>query len=167
MAKEYNIRKTSGLCSVCDTQLEPGTEFTATLRGQEEELIREDFCDECWAKDPKTENEEILCIWRTKVPQPTEKKKLLVDDTLLINLFERLDGAEDESKIKFRYVLALVLMRKKILQYQSSKTNDQGQDIWNMRLRGGSFYDVVDPKLSEDEIAEVSENLSEIMEGDF
>jgi len=172
MPKDYNIRKTSGQCSLCEKQLEPGAEFTATVTEESEELVRRDFCDDCRNSLDDIEGGAILCIWRTAVPQPEAKKKLLVSDDLLINLFERLGDTDEAARIKFRYVLALILMRKKLLVYDRMDQDDEGREIWSMHLRGADIGDdnqhlVIDPKLTEDQIAEVSMNLGEIMEGDF
>ncbi len=169
MAKEYNIRKTSGQCSACEAKLEPDTELTALVREGKDELIREDFCNACWAESPKEEEPGVLCVWHTRVPIPSEKKKLLIDDGLLKNLFERLADSEEPSKINFRYVLGLVLMRKRLLVYDRSEKDDEGQEVWQMHFRGDkeTVRKVIDPNLSEDQIAEVSANLGDIMEGDF
>ena len=40
MAKEYNITKTDGLCLKCQKQLEPGDEFSATVRETTEDLCK-------------------------------------------------------------------------------------------------------------------------------
>ncbi|MBT3198428.1 MAG: hypothetical protein HN350_00770 [Phycisphaerales bacterium] len=171
MAKDYNIRKTSGQCSECETQLEPGTEFTATVSEGQDELIRNDYCDKCAESLSEEATKAVLCKWRTVVPHPEEKKKLLVSNDLLVNLFERLSDSEEPSKINFRYVLALVLMRKKILIYDRMGVNDEGQEVWSMHFKGAGPEPeeqlVIDPKLDEDQIAEVSDSLGEIMEGDF
>jgi len=172
MPKDYNIRKTSGQCSLCDKRLDPGTEFTATVTEEFEELVRRDFCDDCRARLDDIDGGAVLCVWRTVVPQPEERKKLLVSDGLLVNLFERLGEADDPAKMKFRYVLALILMRKKLLIYDRMDKDDEDREVWSMHFRSADDADnnkhlVIDPKLTEDQIAEVSMNLSEIMEGDF
>jgi len=170
MAKDYNIRKTSGQCSICDKQLEAGTEFTATVSEGPDELLRNDYCDACSESLSETVSAAVLCKWRTVVPHPEEKKKLLVSDDLMVNLFERLSETQDPSKINFRYVLALVLMRKKLLIYDRMATDDEGREVWSMHLRASDPSDehlVIDPKLTEDQLAEVSDSLGEIMEGDF
>jgi len=65
-------------------------------------------------------------------------------------------------------VVALILMRKKLLIYDRMDTDDREREIWTMHLRGrDEKVFVMDPKLTEDRIAEVSADLSEIMEGDF
>jgi len=170
MAKDYNIRKTSGQCTECETTLEPGTEFTATVSEGPDELIRNDYCDQCSESLSDETNAAVLCRWRAVAPHPEEKKKLLISDDLLLNLFERLSDAAEESKINFRYALALVLMRKKLLIYDRMTTDEEGREVWSMHFKGAEPTDeqlVIDPKLTEDQIAEVSESLGEIMEGDF
>ena len=110
---------------------------------------------------------DVLGVWKTRIAQPEEKKKLLVDNALLVNFFERLEGHDEPSRVKFRYVLTLILMRKRLLNYEGITTSD-GVDIWKMRLRGTNlFYSVIDPKLDEEQVSEVSASLGEIMEGDF
>ena len=109
----------------------------------------------------------VLGIWKTHIPHPEEKKKLLIDNALLVNFFERLEGHTEPSKLKFRYVLTLILMRKRLLNYEGMTTTD-GVDLWKMRVRGTDrYYQVIDPKLDKDQISEVSSSLGEIMEGDF
>jgi hypothetical protein len=120
-------------------------------------------------KDSQPEQDpDLLGIWRTHVPQPQEKKKLLIDDSLLVNFFERLEGAEEENRIHFRYVLALILMRKKLLVYEGTDRRDDSTDIWRMRSKGAdTIHEVIDPHMDEEKIAAVSSSLGEIMEGDF
>jgi len=170
MAKDYNIRKTNGLCTKCEKQLAPGEELTATVSEGPDELLRNDYCDQCSESLTEEVDAAVLCRWRTVVPHPEEKKKLLIDNDLLVNLFERLAESQDQSKINFRYALALVLMRKKLLVYDRMTTDDQGREVWSMHFRGSDASAeqlVIDPKLTEDQIADVSDSLGEIMEGDF
>ncbi len=169
MAKEYEIAKTSGRCSKCEKQLDPGVEFMATVREQDEQFSRVDFCMDCWATDESLAAAPgTFGVWRTRVPQPQEKKKLFVDNELLINFFERLSGAEEQVKINFRFVLALILMRKKLLVYDGAKKSGDGTEIWNMHFRGSEAkVEVIDPKMNEDQITEVSSHLGEILEGEL
>jgi len=155
---------------MCDKQLAPGTEFTATVSEGPDELIRNDYCDACSKSLPETTSTAVLCKWRTVVPHPEEKKKLFVSNELLVNLFERLSETREPAKINFRYVLALVLMRKKLLIYDRMVKDDEGREVWSMHLKSSDPSDeqlVIDPKLTEDQITEVSNSLGEIMEGDF
>jgi len=170
MGKDYNIAKTNGMCCSCERQLQPGEKFVATIIAGEENFAREDFCIACWeAKGPGEQaTAGRFGVWRSCVPQPQEKKKLFVDDDLLVNFFERLADAEDQAKISFRFVLALVLMRKKLLVYDRADKGSDGLDVWTMHFKGSDTkHRVIDPDLDEDRIAEVSQHLGEILEGEL
>ncbi|MCD4823248.1 MAG: hypothetical protein K8S55_01460 [Phycisphaerae bacterium] len=170
MAKDFKISKTEGKCHKCEQPIPPGEEIIALVRTAEDELAREDYHLACWeelAEQNPSQATDVLGVWRTHVPKKEEKKKLLIDDGLLVNFFERLEGHDDPSRKSFRYVLALILMRKRLLTYKGMDKKD-GNDIWKMRLRGSEqIHEVIDPHLDEDKIAEVSASLGEIMAGDF
>ena len=168
MAKEYSISKTVGRCSVCMQELQPGEQFVATVREAQDELQREDFCAACWQAGPKDDAPGLLGVWRPRISQPNEKKKLFVDDDLLMAFFERLDGAEEPAKVSFRFVLALVLMRKKLLVYDNEAKAADGSDVWITHFKGDDRkHNVIDPHMDEDKIAGVSRQLGEILEGEL
>jgi hypothetical protein len=167
MAREYDISKSDYLCRSCHKRLDQGTELVATVREVDEELRREDFCPECWAVRSGQDDRGLVGQWRTRVPPPAEKKKLLVDDELLVELFERLEQADTPVKMDLRFVLALVLMRKKLLIYDRTERLDGGQETWVLHRRGSeeSPLKVVNPRLDEARIAELHDQLGQIMEG--
>lgn len=174
MAKEYNITRTAGRCAACETEMQPQQEFTAAVREAvdedgEEQLLREDYCLGCWEsrREQVSADRSVLGIWQSRVPAPKEKKKTFVDDEVLVSFFERLDGAEEPAKVQFRYVLALILMRKKVLIYDGLESGE-GDRPWRMHFRGsGKTCVVVDPHMDEDKIAEVSRQLGDVLEGDL
>lgn len=171
MVREFKITKSDGRCPACGKELLPEEEIVALAYNGEEELFRRDYHRACWdalnsAENSPARDPEVLGVWRTRVPRPEEKKKLLVDDSLIAGFFERLDGTNDPAKICFRYVLALILLRKKILVYEGMERRDDGTEVWKMRFKGDeAIHEVVDPHMDEDKIAQVSASLSEIMEG--
>lgn len=167
MAKDYdNISKPTGVCLKCEQSFEPGTEYVATVREIDEQFERRDYCVGC--HDGAAEDASVVAVWQARAPEPKEKRKLFVDDDVLMNFFRRLEGDENDSRINFRFVLALVLMRKKLLVYEGSEKLDDGGEVWTMRYKGGDeTCRVLDPHMDEDKIAEVSEQLNQILESDL
>ena len=168
MSKEYNISKTDCLCRACNRALSPGEEIIAVLKesSEEDEFLREDFCDSCWGARQPELAAGALGVWRCRIPRPQEKKKVFIDDDLLVNLFQRLSTADSQSGVNLRFVLALVLMRKKLLVYDRMERLDGDQEIWKMHFNGGDeVHDVVNPRLDEAKISEVSGQLGQILEG--
>ncbi|MBS3733813.1 MAG: hypothetical protein KGY99_02695 [Phycisphaerae bacterium] len=166
MGKEYNISKATGRCAACERELAAGEAYLATVIEAGDDLERRDYCTSC--RPPGEATGDALAAWRSRVPQPQDKRKVFVDDDVLVSFFERLADAEDPAKVNFRFVLALVLMRKKRLVYDGRRTDETGRDVWRMHFRGDeSTCEVTDPNMDEQKIAEVSEQLGQIMETDL
>lgn len=163
MGKEYEISKASGLCVACNRQMQPTEEFMGAVRETDDGFAREDYCIPCWDARKGEIPQGAFAVWKSEIPRPAEKKKLFVDDDLLINFFERLDGTEEPTKINFRFVLALVLMRKKLLIYDRMEKAD-GKETWLMHFKGKTdVQKVTDPHMDDEKIAEVSKSLGEIL----
>ena len=92
-----------------------------------------------------------------------EKKKVFVDDEVLCTLFERLSDATEPVKVHFRFVLGLILMRKRLVIYDGAR-HEEGRDIWIVRMKGkDEKLELTDPKLNEQQVTEVSQQLSQIL----
>ncbi len=169
MAKDYNISRRTGRCRLCEKELLPGDVFVATVRACGEQFERFDFCEACWQDRRQEQSDpDLFGVWHTCVPQAEEKRKLFVDEECLVEFFERLDGAGQPAKVNFRFVLALVLMRKKLLVYDRMEKQPDGREIWHMHLKGDETdHQVTDPHMDEEKIAEVSRSLGEILEGEL
>jgi len=164
VARDYDIAKTCSTCQACGRELAPGEQILAALLEADEGFRREDFCLACAEARTPTDDAALVGTWRTRIPLPKEKKRLFVDDELLINFFQRLEGASEPEKVNFRFALALILMRKKLLVYDGSSKLPDGREVWAMHLRNGPPCEVIDPHLDEEKIAQVSGQLDEILE---
>ena len=158
---EWTIQKPLGVCSGTGRQIESGEEYFAALVEAEEGLQRRDFCGDYWIN----EKPEVYCFWKTTLPQPDEKKHIFIDDEMLMVFFERLATETKQEKINFRFVLALVLMRKRRLKYDSTKIEDS-QEIWHLRVVGGDkqFVDVINPNLDEEQIGQLTSQIGQILQ---
>lgn len=166
--KQYEIARSSYRCNDCQRELAVQEEFVAAVQQdeQEEDLLRQDYCLDCWGRRTE-QGREVLGFWRTRVPAPQAKKKLLVDDELLIGFFQRLQDTDSESMLQFRFVLALILMRKRLLIYDGME-KDGASEFWLMHLRGSTDRTrVLDPHLDQDKIAQVSQHLGQILEAEL
>ncbi|MBN2312594.1 MAG: hypothetical protein JXM79_01605 [Sedimentisphaerales bacterium] len=160
---DWDINKPLGQCFGTSRIIEPGEEYFGALVKTEEGLQRRDFCAEYW----ESEKPDVFCYWKTKLPHPDQKKQLFVDDQMLMAFFERLEKETEPEKINFRFVLALILMRKRILKYDDTR-NEDGQEIWRLRIVGDKHVaEVVNPHLDEEQIEELSSQVGEILQADL
>jgi hypothetical protein len=160
---EWVIDKPLGQCCATGRAIEPGEEYYAALVQTEQGFARRDFCAEYWNQNKPT----VFCYWKTKLPSPDQKKHLFIDDDMLMAFFERLGTETEQEKVNFRFVLALVLMRRRRLKYDSSKMND-GKDIWRLRITGTQdFVELVNPNLGEQQVAQLTTQIGQILQGEL
>ncbi len=160
---EWEIEKPLGQCCGSGKKIEYGEEYFAALVETEEGLARRDFCADYWQE----QKPEVFCYWKTKLPRPDQKKQIFVDDEMLMSFFERLAEESEREKINFRFVLALILMRKRRLKYDSSETQGD-KEIWRLRIVGDKQYvEVINPHLAEEQIEQLSSQLSQILQVDL
>jgi hypothetical protein len=160
---EWEINKPLGQCYGTGEKIEYGQEYFGALVGTEEGLQRRDFCADYW----DSQKPDVFCYWKTRLPEPGQKKQLFVDDQMLMAFFERLEKETEQEKIDFRFVLALVLMRKRILKYDETRTEDD-KEIWRLRMVGDKqTAEVVNPHLDEERIEQLSSQIGEILQTDL
>jgi hypothetical protein len=156
----YEVPRGGGKCAVSGRAIAADEKYFAAVRETPLGIERTDVSPECWEGFDKT---GILAFWQTVMPKAGEKKKVFVDDEVLCSLFERLSDASEPSKINFRFVLGLILMRKRLVIYDTTRHDPRG-DVWVVRLKGKTDQmDLVDPKLDEQQMAEVSQQLGQIL----
>ena len=193
----YEIERPTGQCAMTGQPLQPGEPYMATLVEVDESaepeqptagglgLKRMDISWEAWQSGHRPA--QLFCYWKTLLPEPNRKRRLFVDDDVLMNLFRRLADDERSQRIAFRFVLGLILMRKKCLRYDGtarrSVTRDAGepeaQDWWQVtpkldlskgplgRWNEGDRLEMLDPHLDDEQIELVAEQLSEVLEAEL
>ena len=171
---QWDVAKTQGVCAGCNQILQPKQDYYAALveatndsteasQPEADGFARCDYCPDCWERL----GPDVFCFWKTALPEPQEKKKLLVDDAVLLDIFERLAGVDEPAKINFRFVLALILMRKRILKYRQTDCRD-GQEFWIMgQVREQTTHEVLNPHMDDAHIQGVSEQLSTILRSEL
>jgi len=163
MAQQWEVESASGVCGKTGRTLSEGEEFYTVLFEEGESFRRVDFATDAWDGPP----EGCFCCFKYRKPVKEKKKKLLVDAEMLIGFFRRLEDETEPVRVQFRFVLALLLMRKRLLQYESSTTTE-GQEVWEMLLTyDKSMHRVVNPHLTDDQIENVSRQLTAILHSDM
>jgi len=160
---EWEVSKPLGQCYGTGKRIECGEEYFAALVETDEGLQRRDFCFDYWQEHKPN----VFCYWKTKLPSPEQKRHLFVDDEMLMAFFERLAEETEQEKINFRFVLALILMRKRRLKYESSRI-EGNKEIWRLRIAGDKeFVEVVHPHLDELQIEQLSSQIGQILQVDL
>ena len=160
---EWPISKSLWRCFGTGRDIKAGEEYFAALVQTESGFERRDFSAEYWQQNKP----EVFCYWKTRLPDADQKKQIFVDEDMLMAFFERLSDQKEQEKINFRFVLALILMRKRRLKYDSSRTED-GMEIWRLKKTGADEYvDVANPHLGDEQIQQLSGQMGQILHADL
>ena len=94
---------------------------------------------------------------RTKETQPT------VDGSVVFDIFQKLDGAHDRHDQNFRYILGLLLMRRKRLKFLDVEKTEDGEFLVleDRRLQDVK-YRLLDPRLSEEEMQHAKDQVGKL-----
>jgi len=171
---EWKIAKPGAQCTACSAGLNVvGKVYFSALIQTPEGLQRRDFCEECFQKNRP---DDVYYFWKTIHRDEEEKNKRrqpVVDVDFVLDFFKRLGTESGEpgegqpaipQRLPFRYILALMLTRKKVLVQDERRQNAAGQDVQVFReKRGGAVHEVVEPNLSPEEISAVSAELGVLL----
>ncbi len=166
---EYRVARSTGVCAATGQALEPGRPCVATLCEipDDDGFERRDYCLEAWESGLA---EGDFSDWRTTVPDPNRKQRVLVDDTVLLDLFESLAGDDRRKRVAYRFILCLILMRKKLLRYVG-RTGQAEDERWMMQPRGvpaeSKPIEVVNPRLTDEDVRELTDQLGEVLRGEL
>lgn len=158
---EYEISKTRGQCSVSGRVFAEDESFYTVLLETPQGYERRDIAPECWSGPP----EGAVCHFKARLPEKTQPCKTIVDDAVLVDFFRRFEKTEDEHKLRFRFVLSLVLLRKRLLKYERTDRMPAGE-FWEMRLtQDKSVHRVFHPPMNEQEIDALTRELGAVLDG--
>ncbi len=161
--EDWPISKSLGQCCATGRIIQPGEDYFAALVETEDGLQRRDFCLDYWQQNKP----EVFCFWKSRLHRPDEKRQIFIDDDMLFAFFERLATETEQQRLNFRFVLALILMRKRKLKYDASRSEVE-KEIWRLRVVGsGEFVEVVNTNLDQQQIEQLSSQLGQILQADL
>ena len=159
---EWKIRRRHGECSACAAAFEDGTRHASSLRFDEEEsLVREDLCQACW----EAADESSYVFWWFTRHEVDRKKTVQLDMGSLERLFMELQGREEEKLRELRYLLCLLLMRKRKLKLVKVKRGSKGEQLVLRRPRRTEELLVWVYEFTPDRMEELRTRLQEVLDG--
>lgn len=156
---DYQLQAHTRRCAATGRELRPGERFYGVLLVEAGKFLRKDYGESSWQGAP----EGALGFWKSRVPEGQAPRRPPVDDELILECFQRLDGEQESAKVAFRYVLALLLMRRKRLRLDGTR-KEGGREVMLLRCtRTGDRFQVADPALSDTELESVQEDVFRVL----
>jgi hypothetical protein len=156
---EYQFQAHTRRCAASGRTLRPGERYFSVLLDEGGKLIRQDFASEAWQGPPR----EAFSFWSGKVPPEEEGRVSRIDDDALVDCFLRLEGEQDPARINFRYVAALLLMRRKRFKFEEALKEGEQEILCLRCTRTQTLYRVINPHLTEEEMGAVQEEVFKVL----
>jgi len=179
LANTYSLGSPTRQCAATGRELKTGEPFVGALCQdvQTEEFRRLDYCAQAWEGGARPGAPlELIGTWRGVVPDPNEKRKLLLDEGSLLDLFEQTGeaGGGEPAAVRrrevFRFVLALILIRRRMLVCEKSTWGDGSRGAMLVRPKGvpkppegPALIEVVDPGMRDEDVAIAVEQLQTVL----
>lgn len=161
MVADWEMPRRGERCAACDAVFDAGTVMHACLFVTTAGYERRDYCTSC---GPSGDTPPVA-EWRTRRQAP-EKPRRAFDRDTIIAFFQRLTEPQSPEQLQLRFVLALLLWRKKILQLVETEPGADGE-IWRFRAPADNTrYDVVRPELDDDRAEALSSQIEQLLSGE-
>lgn len=159
---DWKIRRLRGECAKCGRAFETDGERVLTqVRFVDEELVREDFHPECW-EEPK----DAIYWWATR-REVKGKKTLALDFELIERLFFQLEERSEDKIRELRYLLCLMLMRKRRLKLVKVQRGPEGEAMLVRRPRRKEEWRVFVYDFDPERLDVLRGELATLLDGDF
>lgn len=158
MNQDWDIRKRSDVCTATQRPFNEGEFFYTALYRDGGEFRREDVSEEAWANLP--EEPRPFSFWRSKfeAPPPPPPEPLAKQDAE--GILRGLIAENSEATRNARYILALMLERKRVLKPMPS---EDPEVLVYEHAQGGEIFLIPNPRLGLDQIPDVQREVSSLL----
>jgi len=155
---DFEVQRCSRKCAATGRELLPGEICYSVLVPDGASVQRVDYAEEGWQGPP----ENSLGWWRWRIAEPTTIRMHWAPNDVLLDYFQQL--ADVPEKSDERYVLALLLVRRRILRLEETRTDEQGNDVLTLFCpRHEITHQVVAQLPDEARVRQIQEDLGRLL----
>lgn len=157
---DFDIQRCTRRCHATDRELKAGETVFSVLVPAGSGVERLDYSVEGWPGPP----EESLGWWKSILPEAGGARMHWAPNDVMLHYFEQLDGKPAQEDT--RYVLALLLVRRRIVRVESTeKTADGLETLVLYCPRNEQEYRVTGTLPDQQRIAAIQDELAGLLQG--
>jgi len=161
MANEWDIKGRAEKCAVTEHLFQDGEYFYTLLFHDREGFRRMDLSEEAWQQ--RNDNLQPFSFWRSKFePPPPVQPEALAKGTAE-DLLRHYMQDENSQHANARYILSLMLERKRILKQIDAKDDGHGRILIYEHVKTGEVFVIPDPELKLDQIEAVQNEVAGLL----
>jgi len=158
-AMEYEIERSAKCCATTGREFAPGEEFYSALIEEGAELKRCDYSAQAWQGPPPG----TLGWWKSQMPDQHARRSYWAPNDVLLNCFDELAGKQDKQDM--RYVLALLLVRRRVMRMEEEQRDQTGIERLMLYCpRRDAQYEVPAVVPDPQRVVEIQQVLAKLLE---
>ena len=165
MHQAWNIKSRSHECARTGRIFVEGEDFHTAIHFDTEtgEFIRRDICPEAWAEE--TAERVPFSSWQSKFvkPETGPQRPEITGRESAEDLLRKLCEDDQPNTENARYILTLMLERKKLLVPKEAREGEQGRMVVYEHRKTGEVFIIRDPELRLDEIESVQDEVAMLL----
>ena len=155
----YQIQGPARQCAATNRELRAGEKFFSVLLDEAGKFVRKDYAADAWPGPPVGS----VAYWSGRIPEGGRPVKPTINDELLLDCFEHLTDTTEPARLNFRYVVALLLMRRKRLKFEDARKQAGRETLILRDAKSGQRHEVADPQLGEAEMDAVRDEVFRVL----
>lgn len=164
MIQNWSIRSRSHQCALSGRPFEEGETFHTAIYFDPETggYLRRDVGLDAWEQE--LSERQPIAYWKTAyTPQVTEERPEVTSKESAMALLQRFIEEDEAHTENARYILALMLERKRILTPTAAKETEEGRMLFYENKKTGEVFVLRDPELRLDELVQVQEEVATLL----
>jgi hypothetical protein len=120
---DYEVQHSTRHCTATGREFAPGETYYSVLMVEGADLKRYDYAADAWPGPP----EESVGWWKSQIPDRTANRKHWAPNDVMLQFWDEL--AEQPDKQDMRYVLTLLLIRRRVFRLEEETFDPVGQEL--------------------------------------
>ena len=161
----WSIKSRAHVCAVSERHFEDGESFCTAIFPDPESsgYLRKDFSADAW--DQRSEDDAVpFSFWQSIYRAPVKEEQVEITEESPEDLLRRLIEEDEEHTENVRYILAIMLERKKQLVEVDSQPTATGIIRIYEHRKSGDVFIVKDPNIPLSEVEKVQDEVAILLE---
>jgi hypothetical protein len=161
---DWNLQSRAHACQTCEQPFVDKRPYHTLLFDEVAGYRRHDVCEACWTAQFATGPRQHLSHWQGVYEAPPPQAPEAIQHETAESLLRKLVEANDPAHAAARYILAVMLERKRILKVKDQIKQDDGRRVFVYEHSGnGDVFTILDPALQLQQLDAVQREVSELL----
>jgi len=156
---DFDVQRCTRRCFATERELRAGETFYSVLVSEGANVVRRDYASDAWPGPP----EKALGWWKSVYVDAAANRLHWAPNDVMLSYFEGLEG--NATAADARYVLALLLVRRRVLRVERTESDDAGlETLVLFNPRSEVEYRVSAEVPSEDRVQAIQNDLAQLLQ---